>query len=427
MAASPSLMELSFDVDKMSYEIFNILESRFLFGCDDSKLFSSGSSPLATAMIPTIPTVSPGKVRILSIDAVSDCLVAAASLASLESLLRLRSGDPAARLSDYFDVVAGSGAGGVLAALLFARGPSGRSLFSAEDALCFLRKMGLNGNPTGRRKGLFGRLFPRVGCGAFGRVFGDATLRDTLKPLLIPCYDLSTGAPFLFSRADAVEAEAFDFRIGDICAATCAGGEAVKMSSVDGRTRIAALGGGITMANPAAAAITHVLHNKQEFPFTAGVEDLLVISIGGGNSDLAGGRASTSTADVVRIAGNVMADMVDQSIAMAFGKDRTSNYVRIQAKVAYTSIRDATNMRSMVEQMLANRNLDSVLFQGKKLSKETNAEKLDRMAGELIKEQESRKKSLIPTVVVKQTTTPRTSSATTVTTSASTGRSFGSP
>jgi hypothetical protein len=81
-----------------------------------------------------------------------------------------------------------------------------------------------------------------------------------------------------------------------VCAATCAAGNAAAaVRSVDGRTAIAvALGGVATMGNPAAAAITHVLHNKQEFPLAAGVDDLLVVSIGSGSSAAAAASATPS-------------------------------------------------------------------------------------------------------------------------------------
>jgi len=41
----------------------------------------------------------------------------------------------------------------------------------------------------------------------------------------------------------------------------------------------------LAMSNPMAAAITHVVHNKQEFPLVVGVEDLLVLSVGTGQFD----------------------------------------------------------------------------------------------------------------------------------------------
>lgn len=74
------------------------------------------------------------------------------------------------------------------------------------------------------------------------------------------------------------------------------------------------------------------------------------------------------------------------------------------------------NLMEAAEDIMSQRNVESLLFRGKKVSGETNAEKLDRFSGALIKEEERRKKSPIPTVVVKQVMTPRTSSATNITT-----------
>ncbi|RWV78207.1 hypothetical protein GW17_00060853, partial [Ensete ventricosum] len=207
-------MEPSLDVDKLSYEIFSILESKFLFGYDDHKVFlpSTPATPVAAGLRHS----SAGKVRILSIDA-ADGILAGAALVRLEATLRKQSGDPTARVSDFFDLVAGSGAGGVLAALLFTRGPDGRPLFSAAEALRLLAKHRRRLASGAQRKGLLGGILCRSG-GLLRRVFGDATLRDTMKPVLIPCYDLATGAPFVFSRADAVEADGYDFLMEEVCA-----------------------------------------------------------------------------------------------------------------------------------------------------------------------------------------------------------------
>ncbi|KAJ8465118.1 hypothetical protein OPV22_027670 [Ensete ventricosum] len=429
MASAPALLEPGVDVDRLSYEIFSILESKFLFGFDDHKPLPLQSSPAAASPVPPQPPAHrtpAGRVRILSVDGgcrPSDALLAAASLALLESFLR----DPSARVADFFDVAAGSGAGGVLVAMLFTRGPDGRPLFAADEALRLFAAWS-TGSPSGSfgppRKGPLGWVLRRKPGGLFRRVFGDATLRDTLKPVLVPCYDLATGAPFLFSRADAMEADGYDFRIWEVCAATCASAAAaaVEMSSADGRTRIAAVGGGVAMGNPAASAITHVLNNKQEFPFAAGVDDLMVLSLGScaAGVDSASGRrrAVPSAAELVRIAGEGVADMVDQAIAMAFGHNRTSNYVRIQANgfgldnySPRTS--NADRLICAMEERLSQRNVESLLFRGTKILDQTNAEKLEWFASELIKEHERRKKSLIPIILLKQVMTPRSSTATT--------------
>ncbi|XP_058071623.1 patatin-like protein 6 [Magnolia sinica] len=428
VAAVP--LEPSLDLDKLTYEIFSILEEKFLFP-SDPHLFHAGKSPSPASGIPKHGNTAAGavtgggKVRILSIDAggSTDGILAAKSLSLLESSLRKISGDPDARIADFFDVVAGAGAGGILAALLLTRSKSGRPLFTADGALRFLAE-----NRSPAKPGLLRRIFRPGGSRSeriYRKTFSEYTLKDTLKPVLIPCYDVLTGAPFLFSRADALETDGYDFKMKEVCRATSVAGAAVEMRSLDGRTKIVAVDGGVAMSNPTAAAITHVLNNKQEFPFCRGVEDLIVVSLGNGESDsgLYGRRSMTPGREqFVRIAGEGVSDMVDQAVSMAFGDLRSSNYIRIQAN-SFNAMRspgaskslDSGEMRrilSMADEMLMQRNVESILFRGKKIVEKTNMDKLEWAAKELIKEDRRRRSSGLPTVMIKQGATPRTSSST---------------
>ncbi|XP_050369451.1 patatin-like protein 7 [Argentina anserina] len=421
----------SVDVDKLSHEIFSILENKFLFGYDTT----TATTPLHHMKSSKHVT---GKVRILTIDGsgATDGILAARSLVHLESCIRRKSGDCNAAVSDYFDVVSGSGPGGILAALLFTKAAdgSGRPVFTAQEALNFLLENRSKIFKSSSQAGIFRRVFRPVKAEKererlFRKTFGDQlTLKDTLKAVLIPCYDMSSRAPFLFSRADAVEMDGYDFQMKDVCTATCAHPAAVgavDVKSVDGRTKIMAVDGGIAMNNPTAAAITHVLNNKQEFPFCSGVEDLLVVSLGNGESEF----GNLSPSGCLRIAGEGASDLVDQAVSMAFGDSRTSNYVRVQAtgNIAKSAARmDHSNnsnknntnrdILALTDEMLAQRNVESTLFEGKKIVESTNLKKLELFAGEVIKEEERRKTSILPTVALKQTSgsPARTSSATTL-------------
>ncbi|KAJ4702807.1 Patatin [Melia azedarach] len=428
VSASPMFDDSTFDVDKLSYEIFSILENNFLFGYDEPKLSVSKT----TQQMKCSKQVN-GKVRILSIDGggATDGILAGKALAHLENFLRRKSGNSKAHISDYFDVVAGSGAGGILAALLFTRGKDGNPMFSADESLDFLvenrRRIFL---PSAG--GILRRCFRASKVEKLLRkTFGECTLKDTVKPVLIPCYDLSTCAPFLFSRADALEMDGYDFKIRDVCLATSANPTvtgAVEMKSVDQKTKITAVDGGIAMNNPTAAAITHVLNNKQEFPFCNGVEDLVVVSLGNGESDLGiGSNQNLLPSAFVKIAGDGASDMVDQAVSMAFTQRGTSNYARIQTNGIISTKQGSlqramksnnkTEILSKIEEMLSEKTYQSVLFQGKKMVESTNLDKLELFSGELIKEEERRKTSSLPTVVLKHTIpTPRTSSATTLST-----------
>ncbi|KAF8043450.1 hypothetical protein BT93_A1704 [Corymbia citriodora subsp. variegata] len=460
--SSVELQEPSIETDKLSYEIFSILETNFLFGYDapDQKkkllvpdrvpdaqpeeLKPRENLPQNHLEVDAAVAGRRGKICILAIDGGGGGmrgLVFGKALAYLEGVLKAKSGNPDARIADYFDIAAGSGVGGVLAAMLFAtrdRGPARHPISEAEDTWRFLADKGTRGwaVPSNRGGGFFRRVL-RGGSGglaastvamekAMKEVFSIRdgkdrrilTLKDTVKPVLIPCYDLSTASPFLFSRADALRADTYDFRLWEVCRATMAEPGSVgpvEIRSMDGRTRCVAMEGGLAMSNPTAAAITHVLHNKRDFAHVRGVEDLLVLSIGTGPAaelrleyeKVRKWRAKEWARPVARIAGDASADMVDQAVALAFGPCRSSNYLRIQANSSGLgrsgqrvdvdpSPSDVKMAAAMVDDMLKQKSVESVLFGGKRLSEQSNHEKLDWFAGELVQEHQRRSRGVAP-------------------------------
>uniref|UniRef100_A0A2N9EVJ0 Patatin n=1 Tax=Fagus sylvatica TaxID=28930 RepID=A0A2N9EVJ0_FAGSY len=467
MASNQSEMqEPSIDTDKLSYEIFSILETKFLFGYDDQKLWipkqiapATESKPEAQPQVQAQTTTvdngvsaiknQRGKICILSIDGGGmRGILSGKALAYLEHALKVKSGNPDARIADYFDVAAGSGVGGIFTAMLFATKDQNRPIFKAEDTWRFLAEQGKrfyrpsSGSSSSSGGGGFLRRLIRGGSSgstgsttsglekamkeAFTEKNRSLTLKDTLKPVLIPCYDLSSTAPFLFSRADALETDSFDFRLWEVCRATSAEPglfEPVQMRSIDGQTRCIAVDGGLAMSNPTGAAITHVLHNKQEFPFVRGVEDLLVLSIGTGQlvevnydyDQIKNWRAKEWARPMARICGDGSADLVDQSVAMAFGQCRSTSYVRIQANGSserrcgpnVDTDPSPSNVKILIglaEEMLKHKNVESVLFGGKRLGEQSNFEKLDWFAAELVLEHERRSCRIAPTVAFKQAT-----------------------
>ncbi|KAG7033002.1 Patatin-like protein 6, partial [Cucurbita argyrosperma subsp. argyrosperma] len=457
------MQEPSIDTDKLSYEIFSILESNFLFGYDDQKLWipkqispAVDGKPISDAATQEHARLEEscgassirnqrGKVCILSIDGGGmGGILSGKALAYLEQALKTKSGNPDARIADYFDVAAGAGVGGIFTAMLFATKDHSRPMYKAEDTWRFLADQGQRFYRSNSRSGggLFGRLLKinranstSLATAALEKAMKEAftdkerslTLKDTLKPVLVPCYDLSTTAPFLFSRADALEKDSFNFRLWEVCRATSAEPaifEPVTLRSIDNQTNCLAIDGGLTMSNPTAAAITHVLHNKQEFPFVRGVEDLLVLSLGTGQPfearrdyrQVKRWKEKEWIRPMNRISGEASADMVDQAVATAFGQSKSSNYVRIQAlgsslgqgEPSSSTDSNAGNVKMLVEladEVLKQKNVESVLFGGKRFAEQTNSEKLDWFAGELVLEHQRRGCRIAPTVAFKQATT----------------------
>jgi len=114
------------------------------------------------------------------------------------------------------------------------------------------------------------------------------TLRDTANPILIPCYNLCSGSPFLFAEASAKHTQNYNFIMWEVCHATMCSPEfemPIPVKSVDGQTTIVGIDGGFVMNNPTAVAITHVLNNKADFASVNGVYDIMLLSLGTGAID----------------------------------------------------------------------------------------------------------------------------------------------
>ncbi|KAL3531344.1 hypothetical protein ACH5RR_010666 [Cinchona calisaya] len=351
------------ELSKMTLEIFSKLEHKWLHHCQGKK------------------------TRILSIDGggATTGIVAGHSLILLEDQIRAKTGDSESRVADFFDIVAGSGVGALYAAMLTADDGFGRPLFTAREAVKFVvvkQSELFKAKTVGvflRRRRFSGKSMDKVLKEAFRRRGKELTLKDTCKPLLVPCFDLNSSAPFVFSRADASESPSYDFELWKVCRATAANPSVFKpvsLKSVDGKTSCLAVDGGLVMNNPAAAAVTHVLHNKRDFPSVTGVDDLLVLSLGNGPSNVklrANGDCSTSS--IVGIVFDGVSETVDQMLGNAFCWN-PNDYVRIQAN-GYAS------GEGEVEVMEA-RGVESLPFGGKRLLTETNGQRIAGLVQRLV-------------------------------------------
>ncbi|KAK6144794.1 hypothetical protein DH2020_021614 [Rehmannia glutinosa] len=455
--AALEMQEPSIDTDKLSYEIFSILESKFLFGYDDQKLWvpkqiaEPKNGVVAAAAVVDEGGVQAiknqrGKICILSVDGGGmRSIISGKALSYLETALKKKSGNPDARIADYFDVAAGTGVGGIFTAMLFAANDQNRPIFHADDTWKFLAAEGKKFYRSAKTRkpkgGFFKRVFGKTGAAASGsatagleKAMKEAFRRKNRAQLNAEEH-VKTGSDTVlrFVQYGAVfvlqgrrlETDSYDFNLWEVCLATSAEPgvfDPVCMKSVDGLTRCVGVDGGLAMNNPTAAAITHVLHNKQEFPFVRGVEDIMVLSLGAGGQLLEGSfdydqvkkwKAQDWARPLARISGEGSAELVDHAVAMAFGHSRSSNYVRIQANGS-SFVRCGANVDSdpspsniktlmgIADEMLKQKNVESVLLSGKRIGEQSNFEKLDWFAEQLVLEHQRRSCRIAPTVAFKQ-------------------------
>lgn len=240
-----------------------------------------------------------GKIRILSLDGGGiRGIIPATILTYLEEELKEKSGDPEARLANYFDFITGTSTGSILSLMYLCPDKSGKPKYSAIDALniylnegdeifdvALLKKIqSLNGITDEKypEKPLETQLL---------KYFEKQKLSELLKPCLVPSYDIRNRKAFFFSSLEARE-EVYDFYLKDVARAASAAPtyfEVSRIYSVYGAPHTL-IDGGVFANNPALCAYAETrkldfktIFNNPEKPVKPTAKDMLLISIGTGS------------------------------------------------------------------------------------------------------------------------------------------------
>jgi uncharacterized protein len=239
------------------------------------------------------------KVTILSIDGGGiRGILPGVIMAFVEKRLREREGDKV-RISDYFDLVAGTSTGGILSCIYLAPGKDGRPKFTAQEAVdlyldrgheifdvTFWQKM-RSGLSLADEKYSAEQLEKSL-----NDYLGDTLLSQLLKPCIITAYDIFERKAVFFNKVDAINNPVRDFYVKDIGRATSAAPtyfETARINSIYG-TPYYLIDGGVFANNPAMCAYaeartldfaTKLLHEgKKDKPM---VKDMMIVSIGTGS------------------------------------------------------------------------------------------------------------------------------------------------
>ncbi|MEG5040280.1 MULTISPECIES: patatin-like phospholipase family protein [unclassified Microcoleus] len=238
--------------------------------------------------------------RILSIDGGGiRGIIPAQILVSVESKLQQKSGNPDAKIADYFDLIAGTSAGGILTCIYLcpdAENPT-RPRWSAEDAVNFSIKSGRDVFKSSLWQklrsidGLIDEKYPGERLEQFFlENFRDCRLSELLKPCLISSYDIERRKAHFFDQIDAKQYPAEDYFIRDIARATSAAPSYFELPKIRSLTNefYALIDGGVFANNPALCAYAEV-RNKFRIPDARPdkgptAQDMVILSLGTGQA-----------------------------------------------------------------------------------------------------------------------------------------------
>ncbi|MDI9309518.1 MAG: patatin-like phospholipase family protein [Limnohabitans sp.] len=237
------------------------------------------------------------KIRVLSLDGggirgIISCVI----LKYIEEQLQ-KYDNPNAKIGDYFDLIAGSSTGGLIACFLLHPNNSKHALFSVDQALELYKKRGDKIFHTSLWDGIinpFGLFDEKLSQKNIEKqleeVFGTLELKDLVKPCLVTSYDIhQRNAKFFCSHEAHLPIE--NFYVKDVCRATSAAPtyfEPARIKSLYGQEFIL-IDGGVYANNPALCAFAEAskiqfskvfgCKHKKDYPE---INDLIIVSIGTG-------------------------------------------------------------------------------------------------------------------------------------------------
>ncbi len=227
--------------------------------------------------------------RILSIDGGGiRGILPAQVLVSLERKLKEHSGNANARIADYFDLIAGTSTGGILALLLLVPdGDTGRPKYSAEEAAELYMRRGPEifelplYHCLRTAGGLSDEKYPATGLeSTMEAYFRDLHLSDLLKTCMITAYDIRRRRAMFFTKHDAKAGEHRDFLVRDVARATTAAPTYFEAANVVSRSGVhyPCIDGGVFANNPTLCA-----YAEARTHFGVRAADMAILTLGTGD------------------------------------------------------------------------------------------------------------------------------------------------
>ncbi|XP_024528889.1 patatin-like protein 2 [Selaginella moellendorffii] len=342
-------------------------------------------------------------------------VIPATILEYLEDCLQELDG-PSVRLADYFDTIAGTSTGGIIAAMLGTPSKDNRPMFMAKE---------ITGFYFANAQKIFPQYFLKSAAGLFGPKYsekpmesllheyiGDLKMRDTLVPLVIPTFDTKLQQPVFFTTSEAKTNESKNAFLRDVVRGTTAAPTYLppKYFQMPTGVEFNLVDGGLAANNPTFLAIVQALKDSEaQDPGLVGTkllerfEELLVISLGCGDQTVSytakeiakwgalGWVVHENGAPIINMLSNASADIVDHTISSLFRLSVCEqNFLRIQTPELEGSIAEVDNSslenlkklamvgKGLLERRVQMVNLETGTWQD--VGNETNQEAIKRMA-----------------------------------------------
>ena len=230
------------------------------------------------------------KIKILSIDGGGiRGIIPAVILNHIEKRLQSRTGNPNVSLADYFDLIAGTSTGGILACYYLLPplpGQESHSRYSASQAIDMYANYGKEiFNRKWLRFGIAKEKYPATGLEKIlNDCMGDTTLAQSRKNCIVTAYDVTERKAVLFTSPEARIYEHRNYLMREVARATSAAPTYFELAAIRSMGGAAAylIDGAVYAGNPTMCAIVEANKSVYEACNHPFVNDLYVVSVGTG-------------------------------------------------------------------------------------------------------------------------------------------------
>ncbi len=262
------------------------------------------------------------------------------------------------KVSDYFDLLAGTSTGGILACAYLLPGKNPKTpKYTAEEVvgLYFERGDEIFDVPTFHKirtlGGILDEKYPDDGIeDALEEYFGNVWLKDLLKPTLITSYDIKNRKGHFFYQHKASNPE-YNFKVRDVCRSTSAAPTFFECSKIKSEADIKypLIDGGVFVNNPALTAYAEGRSIFKVDGEEATAKDMKILSISTGytRQKYPYGKAKNyGMAQWVKPLIDIMmsgaAEVADYQLKKVYETtDNPKQYMRIDGDLKITEIEEA--------------------------------------------------------------------------------------
>lgn len=284
--------------------------------------------------------------RILSIDGGGiRGIIPGKILIQLENEIRAQYGNDR-NISDYFDLIAGTSTGGILALGLCIPGENNIQKYNARDLLDIYVERGDEIFDVSILKSIMsvgGLNDEKYNANELEDVlkdyFGDLMLSEVLKHCLITSYDIKRRRAHFFRKSAAIKDKRNDFLVREVARATSAAPTYFETARIKSGTNITypLIDGGVFANNPAMCAYAEArnVHN------ISSSTEMTILSLGTGESkksypytEAKDWGAASWIKPVIDIMSTAVSETTDFQLQQIFSSsDRSDHYLRMQSSI----------------------------------------------------------------------------------------------